>query len=124
MASGYAGYTGKVMLVDLTSETVREYPWRDRERELYLGGKIMANKIFLDLLTGTEPAFSEENPVIITTGPLTLSGAPSSSRYDISAISPMTGLPVSSNCGGDFGLYLKRAGFDALILSGKCRSRR
>ena len=77
MASQYAGYTGKVMLVDLSRETVSEYPWTDRDRELYLGGKIMANKILLDHLTGTEQAFSEENRIVITTGPLTLSGAPS-----------------------------------------------
>ena len=124
MASKYAGYTGKVMLVDLSSETAREYPWTDRDRELYLGGKIMANKILCDHLTGTEQPFSEENWIVITTGPLTLSGAPSSSRYDMAAISPATGLPAASNCGGDFGNYLKRAGYDALILSGRCKSRR
>ena len=124
MSSKYAGYTGKVILVDLSSETVREYPWADRDRELYLGGRIMANKILLDHLTGTEQAFSEENWIVITTGPLTLSGAPSSSRYDMAAISPATGLPAASNCGGDFGNYLKRAGYDALILSGRCKSRR
>lgn len=124
MSSKYAGYTGKVMLVDLSSETVQEYPWSDRERQLYLGGKIMANKILCDLLSGSEQAFSEENRIVITTGPLTLSGAPSSSRYDMAAISPSSGLPAVSNCGGDFGMYLKRAGYDALILSGKCRSRR
>ena len=39
MASKYAGYMGKVMMVDLTSETVTEYPWSDEQRELYLGGK-------------------------------------------------------------------------------------
>lgn len=124
MASQYAGYTGKVMLVDLNRETVVEYPWTDRDRELYLGGKIMANKILLDHLTGTEQAFSEDNWIVITTGPLTLSGAPSSSRYDMAAISPATGLPAASNCGGDFGNYLKRAGYDALILSGRCKGRR
>lgn len=124
MSSKYAGYTGKVMLVDLSSETVQEYPWSDRERQLYLGGKIMANKILCDLLSGSEQAFSEENRIVITTGPLTLSGSPSSSRYDMAAISPSSGLPAVSNCGGDFGMYLKRAGYDALILSGKCRSRR
>lgn len=124
MPSKYAGYTGKVMLVDLSRETSQEYPWSDRDRELYLGGKIMANKILCDHLTGSEQAFSEENRIVITTGPLTLSGAPSSSRYDMAAISPATGLPASSNCGGDFGMYLKRAGYDALILSGKCKSRR
>lgn len=28
---------------------------------------------------------------------------------------------MSSNCGSSFGLYLKKAGYDALILSGRCR---
>jgi aldehyde:ferredoxin oxidoreductase len=76
MPTKYAGYTGKVMLVDLTTETISEYPWSDRERELYLGGKIMASKILYDNFRGKEQAFSEENWIIITTGPLTLSGAP------------------------------------------------
>ena len=40
MESKYAGYMGKIMEVDLTNETVREYPWSDEQRELYLGGKI------------------------------------------------------------------------------------
>jgi len=93
MPSKYAGYTGKVMLVDLSRETTQEYPWSDRDRELYLGGKIMANKILCDHLTGSEQAFSEENRIVITTGPLTLSGAPSSSRYDMAAISPATDSP-------------------------------
>lgn len=31
---------------------------------------------------------------------------------------------MSSNCGSRFGLYLKKAGFDALILSGRCKTHR
>ena len=42
MPSKYAGYMGKVIQVDLTTETVTEYPWSDEQRQLYLGGKIMA----------------------------------------------------------------------------------
>ena len=124
MASNYSGYTGRVLLVDLSTETVRDYPWSDEDRKLYLGGKIMACKILCDHLTGKEKVFSEENWIVISTGPLTLSGAPSSVRYDISGISPITGLPTSSNCGGDFGMHLKRAGYDALILAGRCREHR
>ena len=52
MASKYAGYMGKVIQVDLTTETVTEYPWSDEPRELYLGGKIMAARILCDHLTG------------------------------------------------------------------------
>ena len=76
MKSRYAGYMGRVMLVDLTTETVSEYPWSDEQRELYLGGKIMAARILCDHLTGKETAFSEENWVVISTGPLTGTGAP------------------------------------------------
>ena len=124
MASKYAGYMGKVMLVDLSTETVAEYPWTDEQRELYLGGKIMAAKILYDHLTGKEEPFSEENWVVIATGPLTGTGAPSSARFDVSALSPQTGILASSNCGGSFGHHLKEAGFDALILKGKCRTHR
>ena len=120
MASKYAGYMGKVMMVDLTTETVTEYPWSDEQRELYLGGKIMAARILADHLTGKEKPFSEENWVVISTGPLTGTGAPSSARFNISALSPQTGILASSNCGGSFGFHLKKAGCDTLILKGKC----
>ena len=60
MSSKYSGYMGKVMAVDLTTETVSEYPWSDTERELYIGGKIMAARILADHLTGKETAFSED----------------------------------------------------------------
>src|SRR5690606_32489533 len=60
-----------------------------------------------------------ENAVVITTSPLTGTAAPCSSRFNVSTISPLTGLLVSSNCGGNFGLSLKRAGYDGLIITGK-----
>ena len=97
MASKFGGYAGKVIQIDLTTETVKKYPWTDRQRQLYLGGKIMANRILTDHLTGTETAFSEENWVILSTGPLTGTGAPGSIRFDITALSPKTGLPSSAS---------------------------
>ena len=112
MESKYAGYMGKIMEADLTNETVREYPRSDEQRELYLGGKIMAARILCGNLTRKETAFSEENWVVIATGPLTGTGAPSSARFDISALSPQTGILASSNCGGSFGFHLKKAGYE------------
>ena len=61
MESKYSGYMGKIMEVDLTTETVREYPWSDAQRELYLGGKIMAAKIIADHIKGKIDPLSEEN---------------------------------------------------------------
>lgn len=120
MASKYGGYMGRVMIFDLNRAEASEYPWTDRERELFVGGKIMAAKILYDHLKGDEEAFSEENWVVISTGPMTGTGAPSSARFNISAISPQTGIVASSNCGGSFGTYLKKAGYDAVVLKGRC----
>ena len=120
MATEYGGYMGKVLQINLTKQEVSEYPFTDEERRLFIGGKTMAAKILGDHLTGKEKAFSEENLLVITTGPMTGSGAPSSSRFNISTLSPQTGYITSSNCGGHFGYYLKKAGLDALILTGRC----
>ena len=120
MATEYGGYMGKVLKIDLTTREVSEYPFSDEERHLFIGGKTMAAKILGDHLTGKEKAFSEENLLVVTTGPMTGSGAPSSSRFNISTLSPQTGYITSSNCGGHFGYYLKKAGLDALILTGRC----
>ena len=118
--TNYCGYMGKVILLDLTEMRTEEYPWTDRERELYLGGKAMASKILYDNFTGKETPLGPENLIVIATGPLTGTGAPSSNRFDISSLSPLTGITSSSNCGGNFGNYLKKAGYDAIIIRGAC----
>ncbi len=122
MASKYGGYMGKVLKINLTTQTVEDYPFSDRERELFIGGKMMAAKILGDHLTGQEKPFSEKNLLVITTGPMTGAGAPSASRFNISTLSPQTGYITSSNCGGNFGYFLKKAGLDALILQGWCET--
>lgn len=123
MKSKYGGYMGRVLQINLSTGDVTDYPWTDKDRELYIGGKTMAAKILYDTLTGRENAYSEENPLIISTGPLTGTDAPSSSRFNISSLSPQTGFISSSNCGGTFGYHLKRAGIDALIITGRREER-
>ena len=120
--TNYCGYMGRVVLLDLGERKAENYVWTDLAREKYIGGKAMASRILYDNLTGKEKAFDPENLIVIATGPLTGTGAPSSNRFDISSLSPLTGITASSNCGGNFGHYLKKAGFDALILRGKCES--
>lgn len=115
---------GKILQIDLTGETFEEYPFTDRQREETIGGKGLAYRILADHLTGREEAFSAENQIILSTGPLTGTGAPGSDRFEITAISPKTRIPVSSNCGGSFGVFLKKAGYDAVILRGRCRASR
>ena len=103
--SKYSGYMGKVMMMDLTTGEVEEYPWTDRDRELYIGGKAMGSKIMFDTFHGTEDPLGPKNIIVITTGPLTGVGAPCSNRFNISTLSPQSGLTTSSNCGGNRGYW-------------------
>lgn len=117
--SNCCGYMGKVLKVDLTKQTFEEFPWSDADRERTIGGKIMAADILYHHIKPGMTAFDEDNWIVITTGPLTGCGTPSTSRFNISTISPLTGIVTSSNSGGDFGLMLKRCGYDGCIITGK-----
>ena len=119
MASKYNGYMGKVLDIDLSTGKTGEYPLSDKDREMYLGGRFISTKILWDeLKPGVDP-LSPENILVVMTSPLTGTGAPSSSRYDISAKSPLTGGIGHSNSGGSFGIHLKRAGWDGIVIRGK-----
>ena len=113
------GYMGKVLFVDLTNKTHSEFPWTDEDRERTIGGKIMAADILLQHIRPGMKAFDEDNWLVITTGPMTRCKSPSSTRFNISTVSPLTGILTSSNCGGPFGRRLKKAGWDAMVITGR-----
>jgi aldehyde:ferredoxin oxidoreductase len=117
----YHGYTGKIADIDLATQTITNYPVSDEDRRKFLGGKGLAAKILFDNLPPNTDPYSEENILVITTGPMNGTGAPSSARFNISTISPLTGLCVSTNSGGDFGLNMKRCGYDGIILRNKSK---
>lgn len=119
--TNYKGYMGKVLFVDLTEKTYKEFPWTDEDRKRTVGGKIMAADILLNHIRPGMKAFDEDNWLVITTGPLTRCKSPSSTRFNISTVSPLTGILTSSNCGGSFGRRLKKAGWDAMIITGKAQ---
>ena len=123
MGTRLGGYMGKVLKIDLTSQETSEYPWTDEDRELYLGGKIMAARILYDNIEPGVDPLGPDNYLVVSTGPLSGTGAPSSSRFNVSTLSPLTGYIASSNCGGEFGLHLKKAGYDAIVVTGKCETK-
>lgn len=117
----FKGYMGRVLMVDLAGRTFSDFPWTDEDRKRTLGGKIMAADILLNHIKPGMKPFDDDNWIVVTTGPLTGCGCPNTARFNISTISPLTEIVTSSNCGGDFGFMLKRAGFDAVIFTGKSK---
>ncbi len=113
------GYMGSILDVDLTTGRVGTYPITDEERRQYLGGKILAARILWDLLTPGIDPFAPDNVLVFTAGTLNGSNLPSSSRFNCSTKNPLTYGVATSNCGGDFGMWLRKAGHDGLIVRGR-----
>lgn len=107
------------LYVNLSNQTVKTFPIKQGVLKRYLGGKILAAKLLYDLLPEGVDALSEKSVLIVNTGPMNNTGAPSSSRFNMTFKNVMTGGVASSNCGGQFGVMLKKAGVDGLIITGK-----
>ncbi len=119
MNSKYGGYMGRILDIDMTRKSFCDYPITDNDREKFIGGKTLAAKILFDELSPGIDPFSAENIIVFMTGPFTGTGAPCTSRFDISTKNALTGGIASSNCGGTFGIHLKKAGYDGLVIRGK-----
>ena len=107
--------------VDLTSGRWERYEVPREYFKKYVGGKCLAARLLLDLTEQGLGPLDERAAIIINTGPLNGTGAPSSSRFNLSFKNVLTGGIASSNCGGQFGVMLKRAGFDGLIITGRAK---
>ena len=114
-----AGWTGKVLRVDLTTgqTAVEEVP--DQWLHDYIGGRGLADRYLYEELDPRVDPLSPDNKLIFATGPLTGTPAPCGARYMVVTKGALTGAITTSNSGGHWGPELKFAGYDLLILEGK-----
>ena len=96
------GYQGKYLDVDLSAHSIQEKPLNMEDAKLFIGGRGLATKMLMDNMDPSVDPLSEDNVLIMMTGPMTGTGAPSVSRYMVVTKSPLTGLVASSNSGGFF----------------------
>ena len=105
--------------IDLDTGKTEPFAISEEYYRKYIGGKILAARLLLDLMPQGTEALDPAAVLIINTGPLNGTGAPSSSRFNMTFKNVLTGGIASSNCGGTFGFMMKRAGFDGIIISGR-----
>jgi aldehyde:ferredoxin oxidoreductase len=119
------GYNGKLAYINLSKKSFEIKDLNHAIAEQYIGGVGLSAKLTYDLLSDKDyenlksDPFIAINPLIFATGPLTGTATPSSSRYSITGISPLTGIWGEATSGGFFPVALKRCGFDALIIIGE-----
>jgi aldehyde:ferredoxin oxidoreductase len=113
------GWMGKILRVNLSNGNINLEKLNMEDAKLYIGGRGLGTKIFMDEVDPTVEPFSPENKLIFITGPLTGTLGASAGRYEVVAKAPLTGTIGASNSGGHFGPELKFAGYDGIIFEGK-----
>lgn len=118
MDRGLFGYTGRLLRVDLSRRraAVEEIPRAVCGQ--YIGGRgFVARWVYDEIPPGTDP-LGPANRLLFAVGPLTGTRMPSSGRYVVGTLSPLTGAYIRSVSGGAFGAQLKLAGYDLLVIEG------
>jgi aldehyde:ferredoxin oxidoreductase len=109
----------KMLSVDLSSGEIR---WQDLPEGVtrkFLSGRGINAWLLAQHVEPDSDPLAPENVLAFSSGLLTGTAAPSSSRLHVNAISPLTGLLGSSNVGGYFGPELRAAGVQTLVLRGR-----
>jgi len=113
------GWVGRILRVDLTSGRVWDEP--TSSYATYTGGVGIAARIYLEAARPPVSPFDPDNPLILMTGPLAGTPAPTSGRATFYSLSPV-GYPDPicrpSSMGGWIGPELKYSGFDGLVIKG------
>ena len=106
-------------IIDLSTHSVERYPISETLYKSYIGGKTLGARLLYDLTPAGVDPLGKDAVVIINTSPANGTGAPCSSRFNMTFKNVLTGGIASSNCGGQFGVMMKRAGYDGIILKGQ-----
>ncbi|GAH74121.1 unnamed protein product, partial [marine sediment metagenome] len=115
------GYWGKLLCVDLSREETSVATFDEGFARKYLGGVGLAARIIYPSVDKNTNALGPDNVLVFATGAYQAAAIASSGRCIVAAKSPLTGYWGMSLAGGHMGPELKRAGFDAVVITGKAK---
>ncbi|MDD1779389.1 MAG: hypothetical protein LUQ65_14600, partial [Candidatus Helarchaeota archaeon] len=115
---GNKGYFGKILWVDLTQRKITEEIPADEIYQKYLGGYGLGIYYIYNRIKPKCDPLGPDNILGFCPGFLTGTMAPFTGRYMVCGKSPLTGGWGDANSGGKFGPAIKRAGYDAIFITG------
>jgi aldehyde:ferredoxin oxidoreductase len=113
------GVWGKVLKVDLTNSICKTETLSDKVYEYFLGGAgLAAYYMWKECPAGTT-AFNPANRLTFAGGPMTGLKQTGAAKWTAGAISPSINLNADSAATASFGIEMKEAGFDAIVVHGQ-----
>ena len=113
------GTHGRVLIADLTNRTTRVEQIEESVYRQFLGGYGLGAYLMWKHFPAGTDALAPEACFAIVSGLLTGARTPFSGRIQIVAKSPLTKTWADSNSGGSVASQLRRAGYDALLVTGR-----
>ena len=111
-------YNGKIINVRLSDGSVEREDLPEQMYKDYLGGYGIGARLLFDRVPAGADPLGPDNVLGLMPGLLT--GTPIfGNRFQAVCKSPSTGGWGDANCGGDFGPYLKFAGWDGILFYGQ-----
>jgi len=112
---------GKILRLDLSSGKIWVEEPGEQFYRTYIGGRGMVLYYLLnEMPRGIDP-LEPDNMLVFAPGVLTGTLLPGTGRHGVGAKSPLTGALASGEAGGWWGVELKRAGFDGIVIQGKAK---
>ena len=112
-------YAGNLLRVDLSNNTARSEEIPDSLLEKFISARGFGVKyLYEELRPGLDP-LHPENKLFMAIGVLAGTGLQGFSKWIIMFKSPLTGTIFRSITGGNFGVWMKHAGYDAIIVEGR-----
>ncbi len=110
---------GKLLRIDLTRKhhSIEKIP-ESYYRKFISARGLGAKYLYDELKPGIDP-FSPDNKLLMLIGALGATGLQGFSKWAAMTKSPLTGTIMRSYTGGNFGVWMKFAGYDLIIIEGK-----
>ena len=114
------GYAGRVLYVDLDTGKTKVEALNMNYAKKYIGGMGLGMRLWLDSSKQGVDPLSPHNPLVLAIGPISGTIFPTAGNgHAFVAKSPATFGVGEAVAHGTFGSEMKRAGYDAIIITGK-----
>jgi aldehyde:ferredoxin oxidoreductase len=115
------GYAGKILTLDLNDHSSKVESLDQETARRFIGGKGLGSHLITQSVPAGIDPLSPSNVLVLAIGPLTGTRAPTSNRFGAFFKSPLTGIWGESYAGGHLGPQIRKAGYDAVMVTGRSK---
>jgi len=115
------GYNGTILYVNLTDGSTRVEQLDPDLVQTLIGGFGINNRLMYDLMPAGVDPLSPENLIIVAAGPFAGTMIPGGAKVVITTRFPINGAIATAAGGGSFAPFMKWAGIDHMVISGRAK---